>query len=128
MNVKLIDSQKAKIVLGLTKDEQWVAPAVVVNTRKGLAIVCYEGVGWFSDNGVYQILVGDEWNDWVRDITEEQLLSIISNEKTTLHQLIDPYNDRTRANLYTWENMIEGHDQNVVGSDYNVIKREVANA
>jgi hypothetical protein len=128
MNVKMIDTEKAKSVLGLNKEEHWVAPSVVVNTRKGLAIVCYEGVGWFSDNGVYKILVGDEWNDWVRDITEEQLLSIISNEETTLHKLIDPHNDRTRGNLYTWENTIEGYDQNVVGSHYNVIKREVANA
>jgi hypothetical protein len=85
-------------------------------------------VGWFSYNGVYQILVGDEWNDWVRDITEEQLLSIISNEETTLHKLIDPHNDRTRTNLGIWERQIEDIDQNVVGSDYNVIKREVANA
>jgi hypothetical protein len=129
MNVKMIDTQKAKSILGLNKEEQWVAPSVVVNTRKGLALVCYEGVGWFSDDeGIYKILVGDEWNDWVRDITEEQLLSIISNEETTLHKLIDPHNDRTRANLGIWERQIEDIDQNVVGSDYNVIKREVANA
>jgi len=124
----MIDTEKAKSILGLNKDEQWVAPSVVVNTRKGLALVCYEGVGWFADKDkVYKILVGDEWNDWVRDITEEQLLSIISDEETTLHQLIDPYNDRTRANLSLWQNVIEGYDQNVVGSNYNVINREVAN-
>jgi hypothetical protein len=129
MNVKMIDTEKAKSILGLNKDEQWVAPSVVVNTRKGLALVCYEGVGWFADDeGIYKILVGDEWNDWVRDITEEQLLSIISNEETTLHQLIDPHNDRTRANLSLWQKTIEGYDQNVVGSDYNVRKKEVANA
>jgi hypothetical protein len=128
MNVKMIDTEKAKRILGLNKDEQWVAPSVIVNTRKGLALVCYEGVGWFADDeGIYKILVGDEWNDWVRDITEEQLLSIISNEETTLHKLIDPHNDRTRANLGIWERQIAGIDQNVVGSDYNVIKREVAN-
>jgi hypothetical protein len=112
----------------MTKEGQWVAPAVVVNTPKGLAVVCYEGVGWFEDDGMYKILVGDEYNDWVKSITKDELLSIISNEETTLHKLIDPHNDRTRSNLFTWENQIKNTPQNVVGSDYNVIKKEVANA
>jgi hypothetical protein len=128
MNVKMIDTEKAQILLGMTKEEHWVAPSVVVNTPKGLAVVCYEGVGWFEDEGKYKILVGDEWNDWVKEITKDELLSIISNEETTLHKLIDPHNDRTRSNLFTWENQIKNTPQNVVGSDYNVIKREVANA
>jgi hypothetical protein len=128
MNVKMIDTEKAQILLGMTKEEHWVAPSVVVNTPKGLAVVCYEGVGWFEDEGMYKILVGDEWNDWTKEITKDELLSIISNEETTLHKLIDPHNDRTRSNLFTWENQIKNTPQNVVGSDYNVIKKEVANA
>jgi len=126
MNVKMIDTEKAQILLGMTKEEHWVAPSVVVNTPKGLAVVCYEGVGWFEDEGMYKILVGDEWNDWTKEITKDELLSIISNEETTLHKLIDPHNDRTRSNLFTWENQIKNTPQNVVGSDYNGIKREVA--
>jgi hypothetical protein len=128
MNVKMIDTEKAKNVLGLTKDEHWVAPSVVVNTPKGLAVVCYEGVGWFEDEGMYKILVGDEWNDWVKEITKDELLSLISNEETTLSKLIDPHNDRTRSNLWIWENQIKNTPQNVVGSDYNVMEREEANA
>jgi hypothetical protein len=128
MNVKMIDTEKAKSVLGLTKEEHWVAPSVVVNTPKGLAVVCYEGVGWFSDNGKYKVLVGDEWNDWTVEITEDNLVSIISDEETTLHKLIDPHNDRTRSNLWTWENQIKNTPQNVVGSNYNERKKEVANA
>jgi hypothetical protein len=128
MNVKMIDTEKAQILLGMTKEEHWVAPSVVVNTPKGLAVVCYEGVGWFEDEGTYKILVGDEWNDWTKEITKDELLSIISNEETTLHKLIDPHNDRTRSNLFTWENQIKNTPQNVVGSDYNGTEREVANA
>jgi hypothetical protein len=127
MNVKMIDTEKAEILLGMTKEGHWVAPSVVVNTPKGLAVVCYEGVGWFEDEGTYKILVGDEWNDWTKEITKDQLLSIISNEETTLHKLIDPHNDRTRSNLFTWENQIKNTPQNVVGSDYNERKKEVAN-
>jgi hypothetical protein len=127
MNVKMIDTEKAQILLGMTKEEHWVAPSVVVNTPKGLAVVCYEGVGWFEDEGMYKILVGDEWNDWVKEITKDELLSIISNEDTTLDQLIDPHNDRTRTNLSIWKSQIKNTPQNVVGSEYNERKKEVAN-
>jgi hypothetical protein len=128
MNVKMIDTEKAQILLGMTKEGHWVAPSAVVNTPKGLAVVCYEGVGWFEDEGMYKILVGDEYNDWTKSITKKELLTIISNEETTLHKMIDPHNDRTRSNLWIWENQIKNTPQNVVGSDYNVIKKEVANA
>jgi hypothetical protein len=128
MNVKMIDTEKAQILLGMTKEGHWVAPSAVVNTPKGLAVVCYEGVGWFEDEGMYKILVGDEYNDWTKSITKKELLTIISNEETTLHKMIDPHNDRTRSNLWIWENQIKDTPQNVVGSDYNVIKKEVANA
>jgi hypothetical protein len=127
MNVKMIDTEKAQILVGMTKEEHWVAPSVVVNTPKGLAVVCYEGVGWFEDEGMYKILVGDEYNDWVKEITKDELLSIISNEETTLDQLIDPHNDRTRSNLSIWKGQIKNTPQNVVGSEYNERKKEVAN-
>ena len=123
----MIDTEKAQILVGMTKEEHWVAPSVVVNTPKGLAVVCYEGVGWFENEGMYKILVGDEYSDWTKDITKDQLLSIISNEETTLDQLIDPHNDRTRSNLSIWKSQIKNTPQNVVGSDYNERKKEVAN-
>ena len=115
MNVKMIDTEKAEILLGMTKEGHWVAPAVVVNTPKGLAVVCYEGVGWFEDEGMYNILVGDEYRDWTKQITKKELISIISNEETTLRKLIDPHNDRTRSNLFTWENQIKNTPQMSVG-------------
>ena len=124
----MIDTEKAQILLGMTKEGQWVAPSAVVNTPKGLAVVCYEGVGWFEDEGMYKILVGDEYNDWTKSITKKELLTIISNEETTLHKMIDPHNDRTRSNLWIWQNQIKDTPQNVVGSGYTGIKKEVANA
>ena len=123
----MIDIEKAEILLGMTKEEHWVAPHAVVNTPKGLATVCYEGVGWFEFEGMYSILVGDEYRDWTKLITKKELLSIISNEETTLHKLIDPHNDRTRANLSIWEGQTRNTPQNVVGSQYNERKKEVAN-
>jgi len=128
MNVKTLDIKKAKKVLDLKKDVI-AYPHAVVNTSKGLATVCYEGVGWFEDEGMYQILVGDQFNDWMVKLTRDQLLDLVIEEpEMTLHKLIDPHNDRTRSNLWIWENQIKNTPQNVVGSDYNGSKeREEAN-
>ncbi len=128
MNIKTLNHIKASEVLDL-KDGVIVYPHAVVNTPKGLATVSFEGVGWFEDNGVYKVLVGDEWNSWMVKITKDQLLSlVIEEEGMTLHKLIDPHNDRTRSNLWIWENQIKNTPQNVVGSDYNVMEREETNA
>jgi len=128
MNVKTLDHIRAKKVLNLKKDVI-VYPHAVVNTPKGLAIVSYEGVGWYEDEGTYKILAGDEYNDWMIKLTKDQLLDlVIEEEDMTLHKLIDPINDRTRSNLWLWEGIIKDTPQNVVGSNYNVIKREEANA
>jgi hypothetical protein len=116
MNVKTLDIKKAKKVLDLKKDVI-AYPHAVVNTSKGLATVCYEGVGWFEDEGMYQILVGDQFNDWMVKLTRDQLLDLVIEEpEMTLHKLIDPHNDRTRSNLWIWENQIKNTPQNVVGS------------
>ena len=128
MNVKTLNHIEATKALGL-KDDVMVYPHAVVNTPKGLATVCYEGVGWFEDEGMYKVLVGDQFNDWMLKLTKEQLLSLVRQEPDiTLHKLIDPINDRQRSNLWLWQNQIKDIDQNVVGSDYNVMKREETNA
>lgn len=124
MNVKTLNHIEATKALGL-KDDVMVYPHAVVNTRKGLATVCYEGVGWFEDEGMYPVLVGDQFTDWTVKLTREQLLSLVRQEpEMTLHKLIDPHNDRTRSNLWLWQNQIKDFDQNVVGSEYNEVKRE----
>jgi hypothetical protein len=128
MNVKTLNHIEAAKVLSLKKGVI-VYPHAVVNTRKGLATVSFEGVGWFEDEGMYPVLVGDEYNSWMAKLTKEQLLSLVREEPgMTLHKLIDPINDRTRSNLWIWENQIKDFDQNVVGSEYNELKREEAHA
>jgi hypothetical protein len=116
MNVKTLDHIRAKKVLNL-KDDVIAYPHAVVNTPQGLAVVCYEGVGWFEHDGMYKILVGDQFNDWMVLLTKEQLLDLVIEEPDmTLHKLIDPHNDRTRSNLWIWEKNIKDTPQNVVGS------------
>lgn len=119
MNIKTLNQKKAKEILNLPKGDI-VYPHAIVNTNRGLATVSFEGVGWFEDNDFYTVLCGGEWNSYFKTLTKDQLLSlVIEEEGMTLHKLIDPINDRTRSNLWLWENKIKDHDQNVVGSVYN---------
>ena len=128
MNIKTLNTKKAGEILNLP-DGDIVYPHAVVNTRKGLATVCFEGVGWFVDEGLYKVLCGGEWNSYYKNLTRTELLSLVIEEPDmTLHKLIDPMNDRTRSNLWTWEKQIEKHDQNVVWSSYNEVKGKETNA
>lgn len=116
MNIKTLNHIKAKEILDLPKGDI-VYPHAVVNTKKGLATVSFEGVGWFVDEGQYRVLCGGEYESYFKTLTREQLLSLVIEEPDmTLHKLIDPINDRTRSNLWLWENQIKNIDQNVVGS------------
>jgi hypothetical protein len=128
MQIKTLDTEKAGEILNLPTGHI-VYPHAVVNTRKGLATVCFEGVGWFMDEGLYKVMCGGEWDTYFKTLTRSELLSLVIEEpEMTLHKLIDPHNDRTRSNLWTWENQIKNTDQNVVGSSYNGTEREETNA
>jgi len=128
MNVKTLNHIKAIEVLNLPENHI-VYPHAVVNTPKGLATVSFEGVGWFVDEGLYKVMCGSDWDTYFKTLTRSELLSLIIEEPDmTLHKLIDPHNDRTRSNLWLWENQIKNVDQNVVGSSYNEVEREETNA
>ena len=119
MNIKTLNQKKAGEILNLPKGDI-VYPHAVVNTPKGLATVCFEGVGWFVDEGQYKVLCGGEYDSYYKSLTRTELLSLVIEEPDmTLHKLIDPHNDRTRSNLWTWENQIKNTPQNVGGSEYN---------
>ena len=128
MQIKTLNIKKAKETLNLPEGHI-VYPHGVVNTRKGLATVSFEGVGWFVDEGLYTVLCGGEWDSYYKTLTRTELLDlVIEEEDMTLHKLIDPHNDRTRSNLWIWENQIKNTPQNVVGSSYNEVEREETNA
>jgi hypothetical protein len=129
MNVKTLNTKKAEEILNLPKGDIVYPHAVVMTKNKGLATVSFEGVGWFVDEGLYTVLCGGEWSSYFKTLTRTQLLSLVIEEPDmTLHKLIDPHNDRTRSNLWTWQNTIKDVPQNVVGSEYNEKKREEASA
>jgi hypothetical protein len=124
MNIKTLNTKKAGKILDLPKGDI-VYPHAIVNTKKGLATVSFEGVGWFEDDGSYTVLCGGEYDSYYKTLTRDQLISLTVEERDmTLNKLIDPHNDRTRSNLWLWENQIKNIDQNVVGSVYNGSKGE----
>jgi hypothetical protein len=80
------------------------------------------------DEGLYKVMCGGEWDTYFKTLTRSELLSLVIEEpEMTLHKLIDPHNDRTRSNLWTWQNQIKNTDQNVVGSGYTEVEREETN-
>ena len=127
MNIKTLDQIKAGEILNLPKGDIVYPHAVVMTKNRGLATVSFEGVGWFEDEHSYTVLCGGEWNSYYKTLTKDELLSLLIEEpEMTLHKLIDPHNDRTRSNLWTWQNQIEDVPQNVGGSGYNGLEREEA--
>jgi len=88
---------------------------VVVNTRKGLATICTEGVGWFK-NDEDKYLVG-AWIDYSNPsfyFTEEQLLSCLSDEKVDLKDFINTFGDRLENNFSIWYSYISEKSQELV--------------
>lgn len=93
---------------------------VVVNTAKGLATICHEGVGWWkNDDGKY--LVGG----WIGNsnptyyITEDELLSCLSPEKVDLADFINTFGGRLETNFDLWYYEVKDTPQNVGAPQYN---------
>lgn len=93
---------------------------VVVNTRKGLATVCHEGVGWWkNDDGKYLVGGWIGYSNPTYYITEDELLSCLSGEMVDLAEFINTFGARLENNFDLWYNQVRGIPQNVSGMVYN---------
>jgi hypothetical protein len=93
---------------------------VVVNTPKGLATICNEGVGWFkNDDGKYLVTGYMGYSDVVYRITEDELLSCVSSEQVDLAEFIRSFGSRLEVNFDLWYNQIKDTPQNVGAPQYN---------
>ena len=93
---------------------------VVVNTPEGLATICHEGVGWFKnddDNYLVGAYVG--YNNPTFFVTEEELLSFVSDEQVDLADFINRFGDRLESNYSIWYNQVKDTPQNVRPLQYN---------
>ena len=93
---------------------------VVVNTPEGLATVCREGVGWFkNEEGKYLVSGWIGYSDIVYRITEDELLSCLSNEQVDLADFINRFGARLESNFDIWYYEVKDTPQNVGAPLYN---------
>ena len=83
----------------------------VVNTRKGIATICTEGVGWWADNesGKYYLPFHSNFRMDVVEVTLDELLSCLSDTLTDLAQHIRMFGDRLENNFHLWYGYAKEH-------------------
>jgi len=85
---------------------------VIVNTESGVATVCSEGVGWWSnDDGQYLTIAHEGWSEHVIYLTAEELADTVSDEFVYLDEFINSFGDRLETNFDLWYNQVMGHSQ-----------------
>ena len=104
--VSKIDTDKATELLR-SKDPEYdvkAQPMAVINTAKGVATVCDEGVGWFAnDEGKYMLLgYYGAFHEPSFMITAEELISIMSDEFIYLDEFVRSFGDRLETNYDIW--------------------------
>jgi hypothetical protein len=92
---------------------------VIVNTPKGLATICNEGVGWFkNDDGTYVVTGYMGYSDVVYRITEDELLSLVSSEQVDLAEFIRVFGARLESNFYLWYEQVKDTSQDISAFDF----------
>lgn len=75
---------------------------VVVNTPKGLATICTEGVGWWEGEKGYLVGGYVGYSNITYYLTKDELLSVISDETVDLAEFIRSFGDRLENNFDLW--------------------------
>jgi hypothetical protein len=92
---------------------------VVVNTPKGLATICHEGVGWWkNDDDKYLVGGYIGYSNPTYYITEDELLSCLSSDEVDLAEFINKFGDRLETNFDLWYNQIKKVSQDVAAFDF----------
>ena len=116
--VTLLDRDKTTALIRNKFDnDRYVAEQmVIVNGSKGLATVCTEGVGWFKDDKGYTILFDDinSFGMWT-EISDDELVSLISDEQIDLAEFVRMFGDRLENNFYIWYRYGYDFSQRLVG-------------
>lgn len=114
--VHLLDQTKAdeylsKIVPDYYGKADYMA---VVVTKKGLATLCTEGVGWNADaNGKVPINCSWGMSTGYIDIPVEDLDSLVSDEMVDLADFIRVFGDRLESNFYIWKTEAKKVEQKI---------------
>lgn len=105
---KLTEILKTKTGIDSIKAEQMA----IVNTERGVATVCSEGVGWWSnDDGLYLTIGHEGWSEHVVYLNAEEIADAISDEFIYLDEFINTFGDRLETNFDLWYHQVMGHSQ-----------------
>jgi hypothetical protein len=92
---------------------------VVVNTPKGLATICHEGVGWWKNDEEKYLTAGYVgFNNIVYYLTEDELLSCLSSDEVDLAEFINKFGDRLETNFDLWYEQIKNVSQDISAFDF----------
>ena len=91
---------------------------VLVNTKKGYATVCGEGVGWWADkeSGLYTLPYYHHLNGGYVEVPLDELMECLSGEQTDLATHIRVFGDRLESNFDLWYGYARGHQQDLLVS------------
>jgi hypothetical protein len=94
-------------------------PMLVVNTAKGLATICSEGVGWWkNDNDMYLVGFYQGYSNPSLHITENELLSCLSDTDVDMAEFINKFGDRLEVNYDLWYNQVKDVSQDIALVDF----------
>ena len=92
---------------------------VIANTPKGLATVCNEGVGWWKDeNNKYVVSGWMGYSETIYRITENELLSCLSDEQVDLAEFINSFGSRLEVNFDLWYEQVKDVSQDISLFDF----------
>jgi hypothetical protein len=94
-------------------------PMLVVNTAKGLATICSEGVGWWkNENDMYLVGFYQGYSNPSLHITENELLSCLSDTDVDMAEFINKFGDRLEVNYDLWYNQVKDVSQDIALVDF----------
>jgi len=94
-------------------------PFVVVNTPKGLATICSEGVGWWkNDDDKYLVGFYVGYSNPSYYMTEDELLSCLSSEQVDLAEFVQTFGSRLENNFDLWYDQVKNVSQDISAFDF----------
>jgi len=122
--VRQLDTTKLEKVIrrgisASSTDKIEAEPMLVVNTAKGLATICSEGVGWFkNDNDMYLVGFYQGYSNPSLHITEDELLSCLSDTDIDMAEFINSFGDRLEVNYDLWYDQVKDVSQDIALVDF----------
>lgn len=122
IQVHLLDQDSATAIIrsritdDIKKDSYNASYMAVVDTPKGLATICTEGVGWWANENDEYIVDAyfGSWSETYFMFTREELLGCVSSETVDLAEFIRSFGDRLESNFDLWYHEVKDTPQTLI--------------